>query len=188
LNPERVLKGIQKPPVVESSPSTIKSKSDPLCLSCYTLETPKTSDNLAAMRRHIEISLAGQKTLDAHTKLSIQKVVNAAENGFADRALLLEENSLLFEQNNEKAVRTSTKSTVVGTARVMSYEDIVEAQKKRDMREVKASLGRGRPKKRGKSTPAQILGKRSRSEEREEALNEIRASGLEGYCSVLSLY
>ena len=77
FNPGRVLKGIQKPPVVESSSSTIKSRSDPLCLSSYTLETPKTSDNLAAMRRHIEISLAGHKTLDAHTKLSIQKVVNA---------------------------------------------------------------------------------------------------------------
>lgn len=113
--------------------------------------------------------------------------MNAAENGFADRALLLEENSLLFEQNNEKAVPTSAKSTVVGTARVMSYEDIVEAQKKREVKEIEASVRRGRRAKRDTPTPSQILGKRSRSDEREEALDEIRASGMAKICSVLSL-
>jgi hypothetical protein len=41
-----------------------------------------------------------------------------------------QENSDLFEQNNEGNTRASTKSTVVGKARVMSYEDIVEAQRK----------------------------------------------------------
>jgi hypothetical protein len=182
-----VLREIQKPPVVDSSPSTIKSKTDSLHLSSYTLETPKTSDKLAAIRRHIEISLAGQKTLDAHTKLSIEKVVNAAENAFADRAILLDENLLLFEQNNEKSTRSSTKSTVVGTARVMSYEDILEAQKKRDIKEAEAIAGRGRrTTKRGRSHPSQVLGKRSRSHERQEAIDAIRVSGMEGFCSVIS--
>ena len=187
LNPERVLKEIQKPPIVDSSPSAIKIKPHPLHLPSYTLETPKTSDKLAAMRRHIELSLARQKTLDAHTKLSIQKVVNAAENAIADRAILFDENLLLFEQNNEKAIRTSTKSTIVGTAKVMSYEDIVEAQKKRDIKEAGATTGRGRrATNRGRPTPPQVLGKRSRSHERREAIDEIRASGMGGYCSVLS--
>ena len=107
LNPERVLKEIQKPPVVESSPSTIKSKTDYMHFSFHTLETPKTADDLAAMRRYTELSLAGQRPLDARTKSSIQKVASAGENGVTDRALHLDQISLLFAQNNEKAIRTS---------------------------------------------------------------------------------
>jgi hypothetical protein len=71
------------------------------------------------------MNIARQEPLDAHTKLSIQKVVNAAENAFADRAILLDENLLLFEQNNEKTTRTSIKATVVGTAKVLSYTDSI---------------------------------------------------------------
>jgi len=125
--------------------------------------------------------------LDARTKLSIQKVVNAAKNAFADRAILLDENLLLFEQNNEKNTRTSIKATVVGTAKVLSYEDIVEAQQKRDIKEVEAAVARGRrTSNHNRKAPSQVLGKRSRSQEREEAIDEIRASGMEKYCSVLN--
>jgi hypothetical protein len=41
----------------------------------------------------------------------------------------LNENLLLFEQNNEKITRKLIKATIVGGARVISYKDIVEAQK-----------------------------------------------------------
>jgi hypothetical protein len=41
----------------------------------------------------------------------------------------------LFKQNNEAKRRKSTKSTVVGKAKVMSYEDIVEAREKRASKE-----------------------------------------------------
>jgi ribonuclease D len=53
----------------------------------------------------------------------------------------LDKNLLLFEQNNKKTICISTKSTMVGTMRVMSYEDIVEAQKKRDIKEAEATAG-----------------------------------------------
>jgi uncharacterized protein YdeI (YjbR/CyaY-like superfamily) len=76
-------------------------------------------------------------------------LANAAENAFADRAILLDENLLLFEQNNEKATRKSIRATVVGSARVMSYEDIVEAQKQREIKEAAAAAARGRQSKRG---------------------------------------
>ena len=69
----------------------------------------------------------------------------------------------------------------------MSYEDIREAQKKRGIKEVEATAGRGQRSKRCRSIPSQVLGKRSRSEEREEAMDTIRALGMEEYCSVLSL-
>ncbi len=74
------------------------------------------------------------------------------------------------------------RATVVGSARVMSYEDIVEAQKQRDIKEA-AEAARGRRSKRGPST--QALGKRSRGQELDEAEHEIRGSGMAGYCSVL---
>lgn len=40
-----------------------------------------------------------------------------------------------FEQNNESNCRQSTQSTVVGKVKVMGYEDIVEAQAKRDAKD-----------------------------------------------------
>ena len=151
-------------------------------------ETPKTSESLASLRREIKLNIARQEGLDAYTKLSIQKVVNAAENAFADRAILLNENMLLFEQNNGKTTCKSIKTTIVGTAKVLSYEDIVEAKRKRDIKEVKSSIRGRQSVKRKRSIPSQALGKRSRSHERQEAIDEIRASGLEKYCSVLSFY
>jgi hypothetical protein len=52
----------------------------------------------------------------------------------------LNENLLLFEQNNEKVTYKSIKATVVGSARVMSYKDIVKAQKQRDLKEAAAEV------------------------------------------------
>jgi len=77
-------------------------------------------------------------TSDDASKIRLQKLGTAAKRAFAECALLLDENRLLFEQNNEARSRISAKSTVVGKAKVMSYEDIVEAQKKRDAKDAVA--------------------------------------------------
>jgi hypothetical protein len=90
----------------------------------YELQNPKTSDNLISLRREIEKTITQGGELDSRCKLRIQKIANAAENAFAEREILLDENLLLFEQNNDKSVRQSIKATVVGSARVLSYEDI----------------------------------------------------------------
>jgi hypothetical protein len=180
FNPERVLKEIQKPEEVR----VVNSKGDSTLHYLEPPETPKTFENLASPHKTIEMSLRRQEVLDTHTKLSIQKIADAAENGFTERAILLDENLLLFKQNNEKTTRTLIKATVVGTAKVMSYEDIVEAQEKRDMKDAETVTVRGRRTKRD-GAPSKIIGKRTRSHEREEAIDEIRASGIEEYCSVL---
>jgi len=96
----------------------------------------------------------------------------------------LDENLLLFKQNNEKSVRQLIKATAVGNARVLSYKDIVEAQRQRDIKETRGQGRRGA--KRSQSSPAQVTGKRTRSQEIEEAENEIRKAGLKKYCSILS--
>jgi hypothetical protein len=75
----------------------------------------------------------------------------------------------------------------VGSARVLSYEDIVEAQRQRDIKEARGQACQGRRgPKRSQSSPAQVTGKRTRSQEIEEVENEIREAGLKKYCSVLS--
>jgi hypothetical protein len=185
-NPDKVLKDIPKPdqPAV---PVTLDAEVETDNIpQLGQLETPTTSESLLALRKKIDGTLARGGELDRSSILQIQRLANAAENAFADRAILLDENLLLFEQNNEQNTRKSIKATAVGSAKVMSYEDIVEAQKQRDLKEANTDLvprrGRGRPKRK---SPAQVLGKRSRSQEVELARDEIKTMGLEEYCSVL---
>jgi hypothetical protein len=80
-----------------------------------------------SLRRQINESIIRGRELDSSCKLYIQKLVNAAENVFANRVILLDENLLLFEQNNEKTTCKLIKAIVVGGARVISYEDIIDA-------------------------------------------------------------
>jgi hypothetical protein len=99
-------------------------------------------------------------------KQRLQRLTRAAEKAFAERALLLEENRILFEQNNEKSCRQSSSSTVVGHAKVMSYDDIIEAQRKRDLKAVKPSSTRQESSK----TADRLL---SKLEEKRKAEREI---------------
>jgi hypothetical protein len=84
-------------------------------------------------------------------------------------------------------MRALIRSTVVGKARIMSFEDIIEAQKKRDEKDAVAAGRRARKRKQTASTPAHSRGLRSRAEEVEEANGEIDALGIRKYCSVFSL-
>jgi len=128
------------------------------------------------LRSKIEQDIDG---LDNLSRFRLQKLNNAAEKAFAERSLLLDDNRLLFAQNNEKVSRKSVRSAVIGAAQVMSYEDIVEAQTDRD---AKAA---GRISKRKKSAPTAGQERGSRSQEVEKAEEEIRTLGLANYCSVL---
>ncbi|KAN0101934.1 hypothetical protein V8E51_012444, partial [Hyaloscypha variabilis] len=142
-------------------PITIETERHNNILQPQQLETPTTSESLMSLRRQIDESIAQGRALDSSCKLHIQKLANAAENAFADRAILLDENLLLFD-----------------------YEDIVEAQRQRDIKEAAAEAVRGRRRSNRKST-SQVLGKRSRGEELELAEREIRTLGMAEYCSVL---
>jgi hypothetical protein len=59
------------------------------------------------------------------------ELANAAQISFAERAPLRDQNHFLTRMNNEAKVRRSTKSVVLGKAKVMCYEDIEEARTKR---------------------------------------------------------
>jgi hypothetical protein len=116
--------------------------------------------------------------LDSPTRYHFQKLANATEKAFADRSILLDENRLLFEQNNEKTTRQSVKSTMPGNARIMTYDDIVEAEQKRAAKVSAAGAKRGgrRPK-----SSRHGEGNRSRADELEIGKGEIKALGLEEY-------
>lgn len=70
---------------------------------------------------------------------------------------------------------------------MMSYEDIVEAQKKRDEKKAKADEGTKRGRKRKEPASTKPTSNRPRKDEMEAAKQEIGAMGLEDYCSVLRL-
>ena len=133
------------------------------------------------LRRQIE---QDANKLDGPSKDRLQKFANAAQKSFAECAILLDENRLLFEQNNESNCRQSTRSTMVGKAKVMSYEDIVEAQAKRNAKEAAVVKGK-RGRKRKNSISVVAPAKRACKSELEVAREEIKAGGLENYCSVL---
>ena len=105
----------------------------------------------------------------------IQKIANAAQVSFAELALLRDQNQFLMEMNNEAKVRRSTGSVVLGTAKVMSYEDIEEARAKRTAKDALKGKGkRGRKRKSAADQPEpepepqvacaakEVKGKRSR--------------------------
>jgi hypothetical protein len=91
---------------------------------------------------------ASQKRLQRH----VQKLASAARVSFAECALLQDQNQSLIKINKEAKVRRSTRSVVLGKAKVMSYEDLEEAQAKRATKE-KTTLGKvkGKRGRKGKS-------------------------------------
>lgn len=80
-----------------------------------------------SLRRIIEQNI---HTLDHHSQQCFKKFGNGAEMAISARDLLHDQNSDLVKQSNEDNMRASVRSTVVGKARIMSFEDIIEAQKK----------------------------------------------------------
>jgi hypothetical protein len=112
---------------------------------------------------------------------------------FAQRALLDDQNQLLTRMNNEAKVRRSTKSVVLGKAKVMSYEDIEEARTKRAAKEVIKGTGKRGRKRKSAALEADepeaeaepevahavkevITGKRKRSRKRKSAVQEADES------------
>jgi hypothetical protein len=78
----------------------------------------------------------------------VQKLMNAANISFAERDLQKEHIRFLRNANNEAKVRRSTKSTVLGKAKVMKYEDLEEARVKRSEKEKIAATKGKRGQKR----------------------------------------
>jgi hypothetical protein len=134
------------------------------------------------LRRAIEQNV---HTLDDHSQQRLQKFANAAERAMSARDLLFHENSDLIKQNNESNARSPTKPTVVGKWIVMSFEEIIEARKKRDEKTQLWKDDEGASKRKNSvPTPVHSRGPKSRAKEAEEANCEIDALGMRKYCLV----
>jgi hypothetical protein len=81
----------------------------------------------------------------------IQKFANDAQTCFAECALQREQIHFLRKVNNEAKVRRSTKSLVLGKAKVMSYEDLEEARAKRAAKDAAKAKGKGKRGRKRKS-------------------------------------
>lgn len=86
----------------------------------------------------------GIQRLERH----VQKLADATQISFAERALLYDQNQMLVRMNNEAKVRRSTRSVVLGKAKVMSFEDLEVARAARAAKEAIQGKGkRGRKRK-----------------------------------------
>jgi hypothetical protein len=149
LNPDRVLRVTPKPPAQSTVADEIRVG------SCHQDEVPQTpvtpvsAEGLASLHNLIR--------QDAHTlngtsiqrlERHVQKLVDAAQISFAERALLYDQKQMLTRMNNEAKVRRSTQSNVLGKARVMSFEDIEAARAARAVKDaIKGKGKRGRKRK-----------------------------------------
>ncbi|KAG9231392.1 hypothetical protein BJ875DRAFT_469609 [Amylocarpus encephaloides] len=151
FNPDRVLRVTPKPPAQSTIPRADEIKVG----SCYQDEVPQTTVTLVLVEGLT--SLHNLIKQDAHTlnetsiqrlERHIQKLANAAQASFTKRALLHDQNQMLIKMNNEAKVRRSTRSIVLGKAKVMSFEDIEVARAARATKDVIKGKGkRGRKRK-----------------------------------------
>jgi hypothetical protein len=156
FNPDRVLRMTPKPPAQSTVPKADEIKvgachQDEVRLP-QTPVTPVSAEGLASLHNLIK--------QDAHTlnetsiqriERHVQKLANAAQISFAERALLHDQNQMLTRMNNEAKVRRSTRSVVLGKAKVMSFEDIEVARAARAAKEV--IKGKGKRGRKRKSAP-----------------------------------
>ena len=151
FNPDRVLRVTPKPPAQSTVPRADEIKVG----SCHQDEVPQTpvtpvsAEGLASLHNLIKQDAHTlNKTSIQRLERHVQKLANAAQISFAERAVLHDQNQMLTRMNNEAKVRRSTRSVVLGKAKVMSFEDIEVARATRAAKEVTKGKGkRGRKRK-----------------------------------------
>lgn len=184
FNPDRVLRDIQKPlaTLTISKANEVKFSSS---LHGEVLQMPVTAEDVTALRNLID---QDAHTLDEKSRNRFQKLLNAAQASIAECALLEDENQLLSKQNDEAKRRRTTKSTILGKAKVMSYEDLEMAKAKRAAKESakdEDTAKRKRGRKRKSAVAEKVTAKKARRSEVEIAEDEIAAGGMEDYCSII---
>ena len=178
LNPERVLRGIQKPPPKLTVPDIsqgqpVSAVQDEVPQTPLTPVTPKTTEALVSLQNLIE---KDAYTLDETSKQRlqkhVQKIAPAAKVSFAECALLQDQNEFLFKVNNAKA-RRSTRSVVLVKAKVISYQDLEEARAKREAKDRAATTKGKRGRKRKTPATEQAEAGPSAPKRRAAAVNEV---------------
>ncbi|KFZ25298.1 hypothetical protein V502_00222 [Pseudogymnoascus sp. VKM F-4520 (FW-2644)] len=146
FNPDRVLRTIQKPLAQLTIPQAGDMKVGLQDEVLKTPVTPVSAEALTSLHNLIkQDAYTLNETSTQRQQRRVQKLANAAQISFAENALLRDQNQILTIISNEVKVRRSTRSIVLGKAKVMSYEDIEEARAKRAAKEIIKGKGkRGR--------------------------------------------
>jgi hypothetical protein len=153
FNPDKVLTDIPKP--AEPTVPILQTCEIDLCPQDEVLQTPVTPvtpealtslHNLIKQDAYAEDEISKQR-LQRH----VQKLIRATSISFAERSLQRQHIHFLRKVNNEAKVRRSTKSLVLGKAKVMSYEDLEEARAKRAAKEAAKAKGKGKRGRKRKS-------------------------------------
>jgi hypothetical protein len=157
FNPDRVLRSMPKP----LADLTIPKADEVNVETCHQNEvpltpvTPVSAGDLVSLRNLIIEQDAG--ALDEINKRNLQrhlhKLAKAAQLSFAKGALQQNHIRFLLTVNNEAKVRRSTKSLVLGKAKVMGYEELMEAREKRAEKDA-AQEAKGKGKRGRKRTSA----------------------------------
>ena len=164
FDPQRVLREMTKPLNATQSPtadaeestSSIQYVTAPLCtapLEPVTPVTPVTAEAFISLRDLIvhqdahSLDDVDQQRLRRH----MQKFTKGAQTLIVGGTLQQDRIRSLLKANDEAKPRRSTKSIVLGKAKVMSFEDLVEGRNKRAEKEAnkvaKKQRARGRKPK-----------------------------------------
>lgn len=143
LNPQRVLEGLEDPyaklvqmtgrPLVDRlqniTPRMNASSLSPV--TPVTAETFTFLHNVIVEQDACALGNNDKQRLDRH----LQKLAKAAQTFLAKNAIQEDHIRFLLKINDESKVRRAAKSIVLGKAKVMSFEDLVEARSKRHAQE-----------------------------------------------------
>ena len=179
FNPDRVLRDIPEPPI-----EPVFSKANEVTVQrrlhdelVRTPATPVSAEALASLRNVIiqQDAYSLDETSKQRLQRHVQKLASATQMFLAKSALQQDQIQFLTAINNEAKLRRSTKSIVLGKAKVMSYEDLVAKRLEREAKEqdkAKPNRKRGR-KQKGQNeagTPEPVI--EEQSEEGETAPEE----------------
>jgi hypothetical protein len=182
FNPAKVLGDMEE--VQASSTSAPEIRDVPLqpLPSPTSLKTPTNTVSLAALQRKLEERPERVTRTDPY----VEKILHAAQQAFAERELLREENKTLFQQNNEKRTRKHIKERKIGDAKVMSFDDIVEARKLYDLAQAEKERKKAeKDKKKVEKEKREVekekeraeKGKKKAEKEREKASKKTAVTG-----------
>jgi hypothetical protein len=137
FNPERALRKKPKPPSKTAVLNLPACPQDQQVVQVpVTPVTPVSTEAVMSLHNLIK---QDAYALDEQSKQRLQKYVqklaSAAQISLAKQTLLQDQNEFLTNVNKEAKVRQSTRSLVLGKAKVMSFEDLEEARAKRTEKE-----------------------------------------------------
>ncbi|KAK3064923.1 hypothetical protein LTS18_002467 [Coniosporium uncinatum] len=131
-----------------------------------TPATPVSAEALISLLDMIK-QVPDDETNRQHKGRLQQKHTKATQLSFAERTLLQEHNRFFAQINNEAKPRRATKSDVLGTAKVMSYEDLEKAKAERAAKDTAKEVKRAEKEAKRAEKEAKRAGKEAKKAAKE---------------------